>query len=76
MYIKAIYGIDTQCQNLLGLFLYLTSRTGYNSHIHIFQFGDVLYHLVCCEFCRFVFSTVTTDDTCNLKIRCRLSLIR
>ena len=70
MNIKRIYSIDTQCRNLLSIFWTATSWCSEDSHINIFQLCYIINNLVWGQFQWFILVTLTTNDTCNLKILC------
>ena len=70
MNIKAVNGIDTQWQNLLGILLTRAGRGGQDSHIHILQLLDVLHYVVGGQLSWFVLCTLAAHHACNLKV-CR-----
>ena len=47
--VEAIDGIDAEREDFLRIFLTTAGRGGKDSHIYIFQFGDVAHHLVGCQ---------------------------
>ena len=68
MNIVAIYGVDAESNNLFCIFWARTGRSCKDGNINVFQLCDVIYHLIICQFCWFILSTLATYDTCNLEI--------
>ena len=72
MYVEAVNGVDTQRQDLAGIFLTTAGGGGEDGYIHILQFGNIFHYIVCRQFGRLVFCTISSYDTGNLEILCCL----
>ena len=66
--IERVDGVDAERENLLGIFLARAGRSGEDGHVDVFQFTNILYHLVWCQFCGLVFCAMTTHDSGNFEV--------
>ncbi len=66
--VEAVHGVDAEGEDFLGVFLAAACRRGEDCHVHVFQFGDVLHHLIVCEFQRLVLRSVAAHDAGYLKV--------
>lgn len=69
MDIEAVYGVDTEGNDLLCILRARAGRGCEDSNIYILQLGDVIYYFIVCQLSWFVLSTLATYNTCNLKVR-------
>ena len=67
--IEAVYGVDTEGNDLLCILRARAGRGCEDSNIYILQLGDVIYYFIVCQLSWFVLGTLTTYNTCNLKVR-------
>ena len=68
MDVERVDGIDTQGQDLLGVFFARTGGGGQNGNVHILQFFDILNNLILSQFSWLVLCSVSAYYTSNLEI--------
>ena len=63
MDIEAVYGVDTEGNDLLCILRARAGRGCEDSNIYILQLGDVIYYFIVCQLSWFVLGTLATYNT-------------
>jgi len=66
--VERVDGIDTQGQDLLGVFFARAGGSGQNGNVHILQFFDILNNLILSQFGWLVLCSVSAYYTSNLEV--------
>ena len=68
MDVEGVNGIDTQRQNLVGIFLAGAGRGGQNGYVNIFQFLDVFHYFIGCKFSGLVLCAIAAYNASYFEI--------
>ena len=76
MYVKAVHGVDAQCEALQCILLHATCGGGEDGYVHILEFAHVLHHGVGGQLGGAVHITIAAYYTCQLHIGSSLQCLQ